>query len=221
MKKVILSIIALAAISLTSCSSEDQTAELQGTAGQQSTSKTAKKSALELCEVTETSVTVNRWQAPSSTYTNWTPVAATIGSVNVEWEGIYGASIRPVGNTDNWYVGTVELEKVCDDWDVWKSTIDVKNANLGTAPTDKYNVLGYNGTISGSNYGLGYYSYNPISHIMTPEKAIVIWKSTGTGLNSQSITVPSAASEVYLVKVTAVTPGASSSTISYNWTKVL
>ena len=41
-------------------------------------------------------------------------VAATIGGVNVQWEGIYGASIRPVGNTGKWYVGTVNLSSTCD-----------------------------------------------------------------------------------------------------------
>ena len=100
----------------------------------------------------------------------------------------------------------------------------MKNANLGTAPTDKYNILGYDGTISGTNYGLGYYSYNITTHIMTPARAIVIWKAVDTvpsSLNSQSITNPSAATEAYLVKVTAVTPGSSSSTINYTWTKVL
>ncbi|KUJ61260.1 hypothetical protein AR687_13815 [Flavobacteriaceae bacterium CRH] len=227
MKKIILSFLALAAISITSCSTEDQTADSQELANaqeQQVTNKTAKTALAEICSSTSTSVTVARWQAPSSVDANWTPVAATIGSVNVQWEGIYGASIRPVSNTDHWYVGTVELDAECDFWNDWKSTIDVKNANLGTAPADIYNVLGYNGTISGTSYGLGYYSYNPTSHIMTPEKAIVIWKAVDTvpaSLNSQSITSPSAATEAYLVRVTAVTPGSSSSTISYTWTRVL
>ncbi|WP_278021496.1 hypothetical protein [Flavobacterium ginsengisoli] len=55
---------------------------------------------------------------------------------------------------------------------------------------------------------------------MTPAKAIVIWKAAGT--NSHSVTVPhTSATEVYLVKVTAVTPGTSSDVISYNWSKVL
>ncbi|WP_417941144.1 hypothetical protein [Flavobacterium sp. RS13.1] len=224
MKKIILSIVALAAITITSCSSDDQASESQAQSQEQELSnKTGKNALLNLCTVTSTSVTVNRWQAPSSTYTNWTPVAATIGSVNVEWEGIYGASIRPVNNTDHWYVGTVTLDQTCADWLDWSSNIEVKNAsaNLGTAPTDKYNVLGYDGSISGTNYGLGYYSYNITTHIMTPSKAIVIWKIDDTGLNSQSVTDPSLATEAYLVKVTAVTPGSSSSTINYNWTKVL
>ncbi|MBW1655670.1 hypothetical protein [Flavobacterium quisquiliarum] len=227
MKKIILSFLALAAISITSCSTDEQTATPQGATQaqeQQVTNKTAKTALAEICSETSTSVTVNRWQAPSSVDSNWTPVAATIGSVNVQWEGIYGASIRPVSNTDHWYVGTVDLDSECDFWNEWKSTIVVKNANLGTAPTDKYNILGYDGTISGTNYGLGYYSYNITTHIMTPARAIVIWKAVDTvpsSLNSQSITNPSAATEAYLVKVTAVTPGSSSSTINYTWTKVL
>lgn len=224
MKKIILSIVALVAISITSCSSDEQTANSQAqTQEQQVSNKTAKNALVDLCNVTSTSVTVNRWQAPSSVDANWTPVAATIGGVNVQWEGIYGASIRPVGNSAQWYVGTIDLGSSCDEWDLWKASIAVKNAaaNLGTAPTsDPYNVLGYNGTISGSNYGLGYYSYNITTHVMTPSKAIVIWKAAGT--NSQSVTAPaSGATEAYLVKVTAVTPGSSSSVISYNWTKVL
>jgi len=224
MKKLILSIVALAAISITSCSSDDQTADTQAQAKEEqvSNSSTKKSALVDLCTVTATSVTVNRWQAPSSVDANWTPVAATIGGVNVNWEGIYGASIRPVGNTDRWYVGTVALNQTCADWGDWNSSIDVKNlaANVGTSPTDPYNVLGYNGSISGSNYGLGYYSYNITTHVMTPAKAIVIWKTT-SGTNSQSVTSPASATEAYLVKVTSVSPGTSSSTISYNWTKVL
>ncbi|GAA3738727.1 hypothetical protein GCM10022422_22740 [Flavobacterium ginsengisoli] len=226
MKKIILSFLALATISITSCSSEDQTADSQGLAKaqeEQVSNQTAKAAALELCSATSTSVTVNRWQAPSSVDTNWTPVAAVIGGVNVQWEGIYGASLRPVGNTAQWYLGTVDLNSVCGEWDLWKESVEVKNAtgNVGTAPTsDPYNIVGYNGTISGSNYGLGYYSYNITTHVMTPAKAIVIWKAAGT--NSHSVTVPhTSATEVYLVKVTAVTPGTSSSVISYNWSKVL
>lgn len=225
MKKIILSFVVLATISLTSCSNDEQIADSQSAAQeQQLTNKSAKtaKSALALCDVTTTSVTVNRWQAPSSTYTNWTPVSATIGSVNVQWEGIYGASLRPVSNTGNWYVGTVNLSQTCANWDSWSSIIAVKNAsaNLGAAPTDKFNVLGYDGSISGSNYGLGYYSYDISTHVMTPSKAIVIWKIDDTGINSQTETDPSLASEAYLVKVTSVTPGSSSSVISYNWTQV-
>lgn len=225
MKKIILSFLALAAITITSCSSDEQTENAQGAAQeQQLSSKTGKQALLELCASTSTSVTVNRWQAPSSVDANWTPVSAAIGGVNVQWEGIYGASLRPVGNTDQWFVGTVDLAAVCGEWDIWKEDIEVKNAsgNVGTAPaSDPYNVVGYQGSISGSNYGLGYYSYNISTHIMTPEKAIVIWKATGSGLNSQSVTDPKTATEVYLVKVTAVTPGSASSTISYNWTQVL
>mgnify|MGYP006196382619 CR=1 FL=1 len=89
--------LAVAAISFTSCSTDEQNAETQAVAKEQSQgSNLTKKSALALCTVTSTSVTVNRTAAPSSTYTNWTPVAAAIGGVNVQWEGIYGGSIRPV-----------------------------------------------------------------------------------------------------------------------------
>ncbi|WP_289659991.1 hypothetical protein [Flavobacterium panacagri] len=227
MKKIILSFLALAAISITSCSTDEQTENPQGVAKAQEqlvTNKTAKTALAEICSETSTSVTVTRWQAPSSVDSNWTPVAATIGSVNVQWEGIYGASIRPVSNTDHWYVGTVDLEEECDLWNDWKNAIIVKNANLGSAPSNKFNVLGYNGTISGTNYGLGYYAYQLSNHTMTPEKAIVIWKAVDTvpsSLNEESITSPSAATEAYLVKVTAVTPGSSSSTINYTWTRVL
>ncbi|WP_166923042.1 hypothetical protein [Flavobacterium poyangense] len=221
MKKIIFSLIALAAISLTSCSSDEQTAEIQSQANtkKQTTSKTSKIAAL--CTVTNASVTVNRTAAPSSTYTNWTPVAATIGGVNVQWEGIYGGSIRPVGNTGKWYVGTVALNQTCANWDTWNANISVKNVstNVGTSPADPYNVLGYNGTISGFNYGLGYYSYNIITHVMTPSRAIVIWK-TNSGTNSQSVTSPSTATEAYLVKVTGITPGSSNSVVNYNWTQV-
>lgn len=220
MKKIFLSLIALATISITSCSSDDQIAETQAQE-QQGSNITKKAALLDLCAVTTTSVTVNRWQAPSSTYDNWTPVAATIGAVNVQWEGIYGGSIRPVSNTDRWYVGTVSLDQTCADWDEWKGNILVKNAsaNVGAAPTDPFNVLGYHGTISGSNYGLGYYSYDITTHIMTPARAIVIWKTT-SGTNSQSVTSPSTATVAYLVKVTGIAPGTSSSTINYNWTQV-
>jgi hypothetical protein len=222
MKKIILSILAVAAISFTSCSTDEQNAETQAVAKEQSQgSNLTKKSALALCTVTSTSVTVNRTAAPSSTYTNWTPVAAAIGGVNVQWEGIYGGSIRPVGNAGKWYVGTVNLNQTCDDWDSWNSAIVVKNAsgNVGTSPADPYNVLGYNGTISGANYGLGYYSYNILTHVMTPAKAIVIWR-TNSGTNSQSVTSPASALEAYLVKVTSITPGSTNSTVNYNWTQV-
>lgn len=223
MKKIILSIIALAAISVTSCSSDDQTSDSQAVAKEEQVSNKTKKSALVLCSSTSTSVTVNRWQAPSSVDANWTPVAAAIGGVNVQWEGIYGGSLRPAGNTGQWYVGTIDLDQTCADYDLWSGNIVVKNAsgNVGSAPaSDPYNVLGYDGTISGSSYGIGYYAYNITTHVMTPAKAIVIWKSTGTGLNSQSVTNPATATEAYLVKVTGIAPGTSSSTISYNWTQV-
>lgn len=222
MKKIILSILAVAAISFTSCSTDEQNAETQAVAQEQSQgSNKTKKAALDLCTVTSTSVVVNRTAAPSSTYTNWTPVAAAIGGVNVQWEGIYGGSIRPVGNAGKWYVGTVNLNQTCADWDSWNSAIVVKNAsgNVGTSPADPYNVLGYNGTISGANYGLGYYSYNILTHVMTPAKAIVIWR-TNSGTNSQSVTSPASALEAYLVKVTSITPGSSNSTVNYNWTQV-
>lgn len=221
MKKIIFSIVALAALSLTSCSSDDQATETQALANE----KLNARAAAALCTATTTSVTVNRTAAPSSTYTNWTPTAATIGGVNVQWEGIYGGSIRPVGNTGKWYVGTVSLNQTCADWDDWNSAILVKNAaaNVGTAPTDPYNVLGYDGTISGANYGLGYYAYDILTHVMTPSRAIVIWR-TNSGTNSQSVTSPSTALEAYLVKVTSIVPGTSgtltTSTINYNWTQV-
>lgn len=223
MKKIILSLIALAAISITSCSSDDQTADSQSLAKEQQVSNKTKKNALALCSSTSASVIVNRWQAPSSVDANWTPVAAAIGGVNVQWEGIYGGSIRPAGNTDHWYVGTIDLNQTCADYDLWSGSIIVKNAsgNVGTAPaSDPYNVVGYNGSISGSSYGIGYYSYNITTHVMTPTRAIVIWKVTGTGLNSQTATDPTTATEAYLVKVTGIAPGASSSTISYTWTQV-
>jgi hypothetical protein len=222
MKKIILSLVVLAAISLTSCSNDEQISDSQSAAAKEQQLNNTKKSALALCDVTSTSVTVNRWQAPSSVDANWTPVSAAIGGVNVKWEGIYGASIRPSGNTGKWFVGTINLSQTCANYDTWSTGIAVKNAsaNLGTAPTDKYNVLGYNGSISGSNYGLGYYSYDITTHVMTPSKAIVIWKIDDSSLTSQSETDPSLASEAYLVKVTSVTPGSSSSVISYNWTQV-
>ena len=222
MKKIILSLVVLAAISLTSCSNDEQITDSQSAAQEQQLTKKTAKSALALCDATSTSVTVNRWQAPSSVDANWTPVGASIGGVNVQWEGIYGASIRPVSNTGNWYVGTITLSQTCANYDSWSSNIAVKNAsaNLGTSPSNKYNVLGYDGSISGSNYGLGYYSYNITTHVMTPSKAIVIWKIDDSGLTSQSETDPSLASEAYLVKVTSVTPGSASSVISYNWTQV-
>ncbi|WP_281233182.1 hypothetical protein [Flavobacterium gelatinilyticum] len=223
MKKIIFSIITLAALSLTSCSNDDQSSDVQGTAAaKEETVNASTKKAAALCTVTTTSVTVTKTAEPSSTYTNWTPAAATIGGVNVQWEGIYGGSIRPVNNTDRWYVGTIALTQVCAGWDDWNANILVKNAsaaNIGTAPTDPYNVLGYNGTISGSNYGLGYYAYNITTHVMTPSRAIVIWKTT-QGTNSQSNTSPSTATEAYLVKVTGITPGTSNSVINYNWTQV-
>lgn len=220
MKKIILSLVVLAAISFTSCSNDEQITDSQSAAQEQQLAKNTGKSALALCDATSTSVTVNRWQAPSSTYTNWTPVSTTIGSVGVQWEGIYGASLRPT--TAKWYVGTVELNQTCANYDTWSSNILVKNAtaNLGTAPTNKFNVLGYDGSISGSNYGLGYYSYDISTHIMTPSKAIVIWKIDDTGIDEETETNPALATEAYLVKVTAVTPGSSSSVISYTWTQV-
>lgn len=213
---------ALAAISLTSCSSDDQTIEAQS-------NKFQTKAAAALCSVTSTSVTVNRTASPSSTYTNWQTVPVTInGELNIQFEGIYGGSIRPANPADNWYVGTVPLNSVCDDWDLWKSSISVKNANaanVGSAPVNPYNVLGYNGIIGLDNYGLGYYSYNILTHVMTPSRAIVIWKDT-TGGGSASYASPNAAtaSKVYLLKVTSIVPGTSgtttNSTINYNWTQV-
>ena len=142
MKKIILSIVVLAAISLTSCSNDEQIVDSQSAAAkeQQLTNKTA-KSALALCDATSTSVTVNRWQAPSSTYTNWTPVSATIGSVSVQWEGIYGASLRPT--TGNWYVGTVTLNQTCANYDSWSSSIVVFFSKTTSTLTSHFSNSSY------------------------------------------------------------------------------
>ncbi|PZR20397.1 MAG: hypothetical protein DI539_10985 [Flavobacterium psychrophilum] len=224
MKKIILSIVALAAISLTSCSTDDNSAETQAIDNETQTKSGA------ICSVNTASVTVNRTASPSSTYTNWQTVPVTInGELDIQFEGIYGGSIRPATPSQNWYVSTVPLNTACGDWDLWKSSISVKNgsaANVGSAPSaNPYNVLGYNGIIGLDNYGLGYYSYNILTHVMTPSRAIVIWKdNAGAGSSSYNSTAAASSSSVYLLKVTSIVPGTSgsttNSTINYTWTKV-
>ncbi|MEE1896964.1 hypothetical protein V1389_01360 [Flavobacterium rakeshii] len=223
MKKIVLSVVAFAALSLTSCSSDDQVLETQAT------NDFEFKATAALCDVTSTSVTVNRIASPSSTYTNWQTVPVTInGELDIQFEGIYGGSIRPADPADNWYVGTVPLDSTCEDWDIWNTDITVKNTNsvtVGSSPSNPYNVLGYNGMIGTDNYGLGYYSYNILTHVMTPARAIVIWKdNSGGGSDSYYSTNAASSPSVYLIKVTGIVPGSSgsttNSTINYNWTKV-
>ncbi|MFT4093426.1 MAG: hypothetical protein QM640_07285 [Niabella sp.] len=201
-------LVAIAAISVTACNKNNDTAQAD---------KLSVQSALAVlsddCTFTDTTVRVYRNATPSSTYSNWTPVSFTLGGVvPLTLEGIYGSFFRPdTASFNNWYIGRLDSTTVCDAWS--SLSIEVKNAsaNLGTAPTGTpnapYNVLGYDQSISGVDYGLGYYSYDIDTHAMTPQYAIAVWQDSNGSGNQQYESTPSNATTAYIIKVQTISFG--------------
>lgn len=153
------------------------------------------------------------------TYTNWTPTSKVLGAgPTLQFEGQYGSFIRPL--TASWYVGSINTDSSCSDWDFLIDVISVKNAsgNVGTAPANPYNVIGYRST----TYGLGYYVYN--STLPTVDRSVVIWKDNSSTSDSY-VSSPANATEAYVLQVQSITPGgtfpALTSEIIYKWHRVL
>jgi hypothetical protein len=152
-------------------------------------------------------------------YTNWTPATKALGSgPTLQYEGQYISFIRPA--TASWYIGTISNDAACSDWDALIDVISVKNesSNVGTAPANPYNVVGFNST----TYGLGYYVYN--SQVPTITQSVVIWKDTNSTSDS-FVSSPADATEAYVLQVQSINPGGAppslTSKIVYKYHKVL
>jgi hypothetical protein len=153
------------------------------------------------------------------TYTNWVPTTKVLGTgPTLQFEGHYTSFIRPV--TTSWYIGTINIDSTCADWDELIDVINVKNAagNVTTAPANPYNVLGYRNT----TYGLGYYVY--ASTVPSVDRSVVIWKDVSSTSDSY-VSNPANATEAYVLQVQSITPGgafpALTSQVIYKWHRVL
>lgn len=194
-------------------------------------SKTAKSASLLAADCNNSvsgSAVVNRITGGlTGNYCDWTPTAKTIGTANVQFEGIYGSGFRPT--TPGWYVGVIDPTYECaDGWSAIASATIVKNSsalNIGTDPSCgtfiPQNAVGANGSAYSSSFGLGYYDY--LNRVITITKKVVIWKDA-TATVATANTTPSAATEAYLVEITSVVPTHAASvfgTVNYIYTKVL
>ena len=153
------------------------------------------------------------------TYTNWTPTTKVLGTgPTLQFEGHYSSFIRPL--TASWYIGTINSDSACADWDDLVAVVSVKNAlgNVTSAPANPYNVVGYRS----STYGLGYYVY--ASTVPSVDRTVVIWKDASSTSDSY-VSNPANASEAYVLKVQSITPGgvfpALTSQVIYKWHRVL
>ena len=116
------------------------------------------------------------------------------------FEGQFNSFIRPL--TGDWNIGTIPLTQYNNTWATM--TITRKNTDVGTAPNDScsgfiatpQNVVGFNGTLSGVDYGLGYYTYDLTTNQPVVETAIVVWKG--------SANAPQFATERYAIRVDAL-----------------
>ncbi|HEX6431644.1 MAG TPA: hypothetical protein VF008_28330 [Niastella sp.] len=152
-------------------------------------------------------------------YANWTPSTKALGAgPTLQYEGQYISFIRPA--TASWYIGTISNSAACSDWDELIDVISVKNAlaNVGTAPANPYNVVGYRN----ATYGLGYYFYS--STVPTVDRTIVIWKDVNSTSDSY-VSNPADATEAYVLQVQSINPGGAipslTSKIVYKYHKVL
>lgn len=153
------------------------------------------------------------------TYTAFTPTSKVLGTgPTLQFEGQYISFIRPT--TTSWYVGTISSDNACADWEDLTSLISVKNAsgNVGSAPANPYNVVGYRST----TYGLGYYIYSNTTPAV--DRTVVIWKDEN-GTTDSYVSDPADATEAYVLQVQSITPGgtypALTSQVIYKYHKVL
>ena len=198
-------------------------------------SKTVSLLAADCNNPVSSSAVVNRVVGGSTgDYCDWTPTTKTIGSVNVQFEGIYGSGVRPT--TSGWYVGVVDTSYECaDGWSTIAAAIDVKNEtspnNVGSDPSCgsfiPQNVVGAIGSAYSLNFELGYYEYDSTTHAITITKKIVIWYddalSSATAISDPTKTNGDI-TEAYLVEITAIVPTFGASvygTVSYTYTQVL
>ncbi len=185
------------------------------------------------CTPVAGSAVVNRVSGGATgNYCDWTPTTKTIGAgasaIQVDFEGIYGSGMRV--KTNGWFMGVVDTSVNCtDDW--YDLTVSVKNATSTTIGADPncgsfipQNVVGAIGSAYGSNFGtVGYYTYNPTTHIISITKKVVIWKDAGTTFPTGASN-PANAAEAYLVQVNSIVPTHGASvfgTVSYSYTKIL
>lgn|SRR5690606_20089880 len=226
MRKLVLSMSLMTAMFFVSCEQDSVNDEVYNdTSSYQS--KSASATAVDCTPVSDSAV-VTRTGPSTGNYCDWTPTPKTIGTVSVQWEGIYGSGFRPL--TDDWYVGVVDPSYECgDSWNAIASAIEVKNVstNVGSDPSCgtfiPQNVVGAIGTAYGSYFGTGYYEYDSTFHTITITKKVVIWKIEDENWPTEN-TDPNDADEAYLVEVTNIVPTHGASvygTVSYTYTKVL
>lgn len=223
----------MAAMFFVSCDNNSVNDEVQSStsasqAKSSNNSKTGKLLALDCNNTVSDNAVVNRITGGlTGNYCDWTPTAKTIGSVSVQFEGIYGSGVRPT--TSGWYVGVIAPSYVCTDgWSTIASAVSVKNASSITVGSDPscgsfipQNVVGADGVAFGSDFGLGYYAYS--NRVITVTKKIVIWKDASE-IDPIESTNPTTATEAYLVEITSVVPTHGASVfgkVNYTYTKVL
>src|ERR1044072_3248030 len=168
--------IAFCSLLFASCQKSVDTTPANGNDQTQSNTLSNARIAVERC--LSTADTVNG-TGNGYTYTNWTPTSKVLGTgPRLQFEGHYNSFIRPL--TTSWYIGTINSDSACADWDALIDVISVKNAtgNVSTSPANPYNVLGYRS----STYGLGYYVY--ASTVPSVDRTVVIWKDNSSTSDS-------------------------------------
>lgn len=209
--------IAFCSLIFASCQKAVDTTPANGSDGQaQSNTLSNARVAVEDCLATADTV---NGTGNGYTYTNWTPTTKVLGTgPTLQFEGHYASFIRPA--TTSWYVGTASNDYACADWDELIDVISVKNAsgNVGTAPANPYNVVGYRS----STYGLGYYVY--ASTVPSVDQLVIVWKDAGSTSDSY-VSSPANATEAYVLQVQSITPGgafpALTSQVIYKYHRVL
>lgn len=228
MRKLVLSMSLMTAMFFVSCEQDSVNDEVYNdTSSYQS--KSTSTTAVD-CEnsVSDNAVVYKDLTGSSGDYCVWNKVTKTIGTVSVQFEGMYGGSIRPL--TSGWYIGVVDPAYDCTyEWDDIAEEVIVKNvpANVGTDPSCgsfiPENVVGAHGIVSPYDFGLGYYEYQQPGGL-TITKKVVIWKDA-SATSATAVTNPLSAVEAYLIEVTSIVPTFSAppfyGTVSYTYTKVL
>jgi hypothetical protein len=208
--------IAFASLIFAGCQKSVDTTPANGNEQTQSNTLSGARIAVDGCLATTDTV---NGTGNGYTYTNWTPTSKVLGTgPTLQFEGHYNSFIRPL--TASWYVGVINSDSACSDWDFLIDVITVKNAtgNVGSAPANPYNVVGYRN----STYGLGYYVY--ASTVPTVDRTVVIWKDNSSTSDTY-VSSPANASEAYVLQVQSIAPGgvfpALTSQVIYKWHRVL
>jgi len=212
----------MAALFFVSCEQDNVNDEYSSPSAQ------AKSALAADCTAVTGSAIVNRTGTSTGDYCAWTPTTKTIGSIQVDFEGIYGSGVRV--KTAGWFMGTVSSTFTCaGGWD--DSAVTSKNAssaNIGVDPSCgsfiPQNVIGAIGSAYGSNFGnVGYYTYNATTHAITITRKVVIWKDA-TATYPTGNSNPANATEAYLLQINSIVPTHGASvygTINYSYTKIL